>query len=155
MDEETKLLESGQKIYYSKLKAGFVILLFTSIFILQFTYAVFHRKEYFALLSFLYLYYPFHALKFYRYKKPIFIYYNGKLRYTRDKKTYDFENHIFEIEFSDSHNYSGSFIVYDKRKTKLLTENKWYIKNNWELDDIIKKMILLRHLSKKKANFEC
>lgn len=130
-----------------------MIIFFTSFFILQFTYSVLKREEYLALFSFIYLYYPYHALKIYRYSKPIFVYYNGKLHYTKEEKTYEFENYTFEIEFSNRHNYSGSLIIYDARKSKLVIENKWYIKNNCEIDEIVKKLKLLKLLSQKKTIF--
>lgn len=143
--------EIGLKIYYSKIKATIVVLIFGFIFTFQLVYSIINKHEFLALFSFIYIAFSYKGIKLLRFKGPIFIYNNGNLLYTKNSTIYTFEKYIFEIQFSDKYNFSQSLCIYDLTNKKLITENLWYINDNWEIEDIVKKMKLLKLLKIKNA----
>lgn len=145
--------DEGLKIYYSKAKSILVVVVFGILFLVQLIYSLNTQTYWLGLISILYLYYFRIGFVHLKYKDPIFIYKNGNLFYTKNSKTYTFENHDFEKKFYDKYNWSQSICIYDLANNRLVVENLWYIKDTWEIDSIIKKMKLRKLLKIKNKQF--
>jgi hypothetical protein len=142
-----------QDIYYSKTKSLLAMGLHAAIIIFCLVYSIYKEVYWFLFFGLFSGAIFYKAIKCFIYKKAILVYSNGQLIHTKKNKLYKYNLHQFDREFAYKWNYSQSLSVSDRDGRQLLIENLWYTRKSWEIDEICKKMNLLRLLDKKKQMF--